>query len=70
MYCVQDEAGEVEDVEMEVDETEPDQSQRVSDDKEVTPLPPPTPLVPSLSGGSSGNLQIRKDYDPKGQFYI
>ncbi len=55
---------------MEVEEAEPDQSQRVSDDKETTPFPPPTPLVPSLSGGSSGNLQIRKDYDPKGQFYI
>lgn len=60
----------MEDVEMEVDEGEPDAplQQKGSDEVDTTvSLPPPTPLVPSLSGPASGaNVQIRKDYDPKG----
>lgn len=65
-FSSQDEVGEVEDVEMEVDDTEPDTiQQKGSEDMETTPLPPPTPLVSSLSNNSA-NLQIRKDYDPKG----
>ena len=63
----QDDVGEVEDVEMEVEEAETDTAEpKTGEEIETTPtIPAPTPLVPSLPNVGA-NVQIRKDYDPKG----
>ena len=52
---------EVEETEMETEQVEEEQQKETTTSVSITP----TPLVPALPT-SGGNLQIRRDYNPKG----